>query len=196
MKKTAKRFLSTALALAMVLSLMPATLLAPALAAETGGSDTNSANAAAFGFNTAAPADFNAGDGLHPFGISGTADKTNLMPVREISMMTSTGYQDSGSSTARVFNFNESTIRNGSLFRDNSFMNISGGQFSSASPQFSTSSNTVFRMASGVAYDPTGSGRDDHVFYYGPVILPVTTRFTCRTSATPAVRRAMSLRRR
>ena len=192
MKRSAKRLLGLTLSLAMALSLIPATAMesvangiaatvksatvtaVAAPAGETGaeGSSTNSANAAAFGFNTQAPADFNAGDGLHPFGISGTADKTNLMPVREISLMTVTGDSYTASGSTRVFNYDTETIGNGSLFSAVSNY-YTGENFSTAPPLYETSlsvtegNNPVYHMASGVAYDPTGSGRDDHVFYYG-----------------------------
>ena len=103
--------------------------------------ESSSSSTNEFGFSTDVPADFNASDGNHPFGSQGSDDRVNLMPVNEIGVM-----ETDGSSNYTKILDNMSTT----LF--------------SSSP-----STDKFLYVNGVAYDPTGSGRDDHVFYYGPV---------------------------
>ena len=161
MKQSAKRLLSMILCLSMLLSLLPVTAMA---AGGTGseGSSTTPSVADAFGFKTDPPAGFDAGDGVHPFSQSGTNDTINMVPVKEVGLLTGKTGTATYTSTVDVYNFNS----------DNRF------NFSDASTKlFPTQTYTymtyydpkddVFRLASGVAYDPTGSGRDNHVFYYG-----------------------------
>ena len=161
MKKTAKKLLSIALVLVMVLSLLPTTVMA-ASGTETDDSSSKPSVADAFGFKTDPPAGFDASDGVHPFSQSGTNDTINMVPVKEVGLLTGKTGAATYTSTVDVYNFNS----------DNRF------SFSDASTKlFPTQTYTyktyydpkedVFRLASGVAYDPTGSGRDDHVFYYG-----------------------------
>ncbi|MGN1002802.1 MAG: FG-GAP repeat domain-containing protein, partial [Oscillospiraceae bacterium] len=103
--------------------------------------ESSSSSTNEFGFSTDVPDDFHADDGKHPFGSQGSTDRVNLMPVKEIGVM-----ETDGSSNYTKILDNMSTT----LF--------------SSSP-----STDKFLYVNGVAYDPTGSGRDDHVFYYGPV---------------------------
>lgn len=184
MKETAKRLLSMALVLVMVLSQLPATAMA-AGNTESEGSSTTPSVADAFGFKTVPPADFDATDGIHPFSHSGTKDTINLIPVKEISLLTTKKSEEDFSewiSTGNLYNFDTDTILDGGLFSSNpasSGWYIPGANFSTADPvQTFDTGDEKFRVASGVAYDPTGSGRDDHVFYYGMI--------ECDLSADPS----------
>jgi len=123
-----------------------------------------------YGFDLSTPGSFDAGDGKHPFG-SSSGIKGNLNPTKEISIMESRG--DSYSS--RVYDFDESSILKGSgggvFSLSDHYAGLDGTKFSTASAM----SNTInpgegvspYRYVSAVAYDPTGSGRDDIVAYWG-----------------------------
>lgn len=155
-----KKALALFLSVAMFLPMLPTVALA----------DNRDATATdEYGFDLSTPSGFNANDGKQPFGNS-AGIKGNLNPTKEISIMESRG--DSYSS--RVYDFDESSILKGA----------SGGVFSSSdhyagldSTKFSTASamsnkidkgeSSPYRYVSAVAYDPTGSGRDDIVAYWG-----------------------------
>ena len=66
MKKTAKKLLSMALVLVMVLSLLPVTAMAAEGSGTEGSSSTTPSVADAFGFKTDPPAGFDASDGVTP----------------------------------------------------------------------------------------------------------------------------------
>lgn len=155
-----KKALALFLSVAMFLPMLPTVALA----------DNRDATATdEYGFDLSTPSGFDATDGKQPFGNSGDI-KGNLNPTKESSIMESRG--DSYSS--RVYDFDESSILKGA----------SGGVFSSSdhyagldSTKFSTASamsnatiqteHSPYRYVSAVAYDPTGSGRDDIVAYWG-----------------------------
>ena len=154
--------------------LLPATLTPSALTADN---STTPSVADAFGFKTDPPAGFDAGDGVHPFSQTGTNDTINMIPVKELSFLTvkrqlnsATGWYE-WNSTGNLYNFDTETILDGSLFESghSSGWYISDDvTFTTAEPMetFDTGEED-FCVASSVAYDPTGSGRDDHVFYFG-----------------------------
>ncbi|MDY3280861.1 Ig-like domain repeat protein, partial [Dysosmobacter sp.] len=104
-----------------------------------GGASSSGTNE--FGFKTDVPDSFDPDDGAHPFGSQGSDDRVNLMPVREIGITEA----DGSNNYTRILD------------------NMSTTLFSSSS------GSDRFLYVNGVAYDPTGSGRDDHVFCYGPV---------------------------
>ncbi|WP_455557996.1 hypothetical protein [Agathobaculum hominis] len=166
MKQSAKRLLSMILCLCMLLSLLPVTAMA-AEGTASGGSSSTPSVADAFGFKTDPPAGFDAGDGVHPFSQSGTNDTINMVPVKEVGIMTSEreyAKQTIDSTTADVYNFGSEN-----LFSFSDDTRAFTQTFESNYDDFSNDdeNSQTFRIASGVAYDPTGSGRDDHVFYYG-----------------------------
>ena len=123
-----------------------------------------------YGFDLPTPGSFDAGDGKHPFG-SSSGIKGNLNPTKEISILESRG----DSCSSRVYDFDESSILKGSgggvFSSSDHYAGLDGTKFSTASAM----SNTInpgegvspYRYVSAVAYDPTGSGRDDKVAYWG-----------------------------
>lgn len=107
-----------ALVLVMVLSMLPVTAMAAsgtesASGTGSGGSSTTLSVADAFGFKTDPPAGFDASDGVHPFSQSGTNDTINMVPVKEVGIMTSEreyAKQTIASTTADVYNFNSGNL--------------------------------------------------------------------------------------
>lgn len=155
-----KRGIALFLSAAMCLSMLPTMALAD---------NNTAATTDEYGFDLSTPSDFNANDGNQPFG-RGAGIKGNLNPTKEISIMESRG--DSYSS--RVYDFDESSILKGSsggvFSSTDHYAGLDGTKFSTASAM----SNKVdkgeaspYYYVSAVAYDPTGSGRDDKVAYWG-----------------------------
>ena len=155
-----KKALALFLSLAMCLSMLPTM----ALAADKDATATDE-----YGFDLSTPGSFDAGDGKHPFG-SSSGIKGNLNPTKEISILESRG--DSYSS--RVYDFDESSILKGSgggvFSSSDHYAGLDGTKFSTASAMGKTinkGDGSPYRYVSAVAYDPTGSGRDDTVAYWG-----------------------------
>lgn len=162
MKKTVRKLLSMALVLVMVLSLLPVTAMAAEGSGTEGGGSTTPSVADAFGFKTDPPADYDANDGVHPFSQSGTNDTINMVPVKEVGLLsTSNVYGAAFDSSINVYNFDTDSL---ARFSDDTKLFSNSYSFA---PGNNEMQDELFRVASGVAYDPTGSGRDDHVFYYG-----------------------------
>ena len=105
MKKTAKKLLSMALVLVMVLSLLPVTAMAAGGSGTEGSSSTTPSVADAFGFKTDPPAGFDASDGVHPFSQSGTNDTINMVPVKEVGLLTTNRQYSTYNSSIDVYNF-------------------------------------------------------------------------------------------
>lgn len=174
MKKTAKKLLSIALVLVMVLSLLPTTVMA-ASGTETDDSSSKPSVADAFGFKTDPPAGFDASDGVHPFSQSGTNDTINMVPVKEVGLLTTNRQYSAVNSSINVYNFSIEEDADGNEVSDLANFSDETKLFDTKSSSFTPIDSTskgddtayLFRLASGVAYDPTGSGRDNHVFYYG-----------------------------
>ncbi len=143
----------------MCLSMLPVTALAE-----------DAATTDEYGFELSTPSGFNANDGQHPFGRTKDING-NLNPTKEISILESRG--DSYSS--RVYDFDESSIlkgASGGVFSSSDhYAGLDGTKFSTASAMSNTINQgegvSPYRYVSAVAYDPTGSGRDDIVAYWG-----------------------------
>lgn len=155
-----KRGIALFLSAAMCLSMLPTMALAD---------NSDAATTDEYGFDLSTPSSFHANDGNQPFG-RGAGIKGNLNPTKEISIMESRG--DSYSS--RVYDFDESSILKGSsggvFSSTDHYAGLDGTKFSTASAM----SNKVdkgeaspYYYVSAVTYDPTGSGRDDKVAYWG-----------------------------
>lgn len=148
------------LSAAMCLSMLPTMALAD---------NNTAATTDEYGFDLSTPSGFNATDGNQPFG-RGAGIKGNLNPTKEISIMESRG--DSYSS--RVYDFDESSILKGSsggvFSASDHYAGLDGTKFSTASVMSNATiatEHSPYRYVSAVAYDPTGSGRDDKVAYWG-----------------------------
>ena len=156
-----KKALALFLSVAMFLPMLPTAALA-------GNSDAAATDE--YGFDLSTPDSFKADDGKQLFG--NTKDiKGNLNPTKEISIMESRG--DNYSS--RVYDFDESNILKGSsggvFSSSDHYAGLDGTKFSTASAMINTINQgegiSPYRYVSAVAYDPTGSGRDDIVAYWG-----------------------------
>lgn len=164
-----RRILSLLLCACIVLSMLPATVLAAdSTAATTARAAASGELVDEYGFTHSIPDDFNANDGKHPYG-NENGELVNLSPMKEIGLLESA----SANYYSRVYNFDKNSILKGE----------SGGVFGSeakyylgTSKNFTTatamstqvkSSGSPLECVSGVAWDPTGSGRDDYIAYYG-----------------------------
>lgn len=155
-----KRGIVLFLSAAMCLSMLPTMALAD---------NRDAATTDEYGFDLSTPSSFHANDGNQPFG-NGAGIKGNLNPTKEISIMESCG--DSYSS--RVYDFDESSILKGSsggvFSASDHYAGLDGTKFSTASAmsnKVDKGEGTPYYYVSAVAYDPTGSGRDDKVAYWG-----------------------------
>ena len=155
-----KKALALFLSLAMCLPMLPTMALAD---------NKDAATTDEYGFDLSTPDSFHANDGKQPFGNS-KGIKGNLNPTKEISIMESRG--DSYSS--RVYDFDESSILKGSsggvFSSSDHYAGLDGTKFSTASAmsdKVNKGEGTPYYYVSAVAYDPTGSGRDDKVAYWG-----------------------------
>lgn len=155
-----KKALALFLSLAMCLSMLPTVALAD---------NKDAATTDEYGFDLSTPSSFNATDGKQPFGNSGDI-KGNLNPTKEISILESSGNYYS----SRVYDFDESSILKGSsggvFSSSDHYAGLNGTKFSTASAMSNTinkGESSPYRYVSAVAYDPTGSGRDDIVAYWG-----------------------------
>ena len=155
-----KKALALFLSLAMCLPMLPTVALAD---------NKDAATTDEYGFDLSTPDSFHANDGKQPFGNSKDI-KGNLNPTKEISIMESRG--DSYSS--RVYDFDESSILKGSsggvFGSSDQYAGLDGTKFSTASAMSNATiatEHSPYRYVSAVAYDPTGSGRDDIVAYWG-----------------------------
>lgn len=155
-----KKALALFLSLAMCLPMLPTMALAD---------NKDAATTDEYGFDLSTPDSFHANDGKQPFGNSKDI-KGNLNPTKEISIMESRG--DSYSS--RVYDFDESSILKGSsggvFSSSDHYAGLDGTKFSTASAMSNATiatEHSPYRYVSAVAYDPTGSGRDDIVAYWG-----------------------------
>ncbi len=155
-----KKALALFLSLAMCLPMLPTVALAD---------NKDAATTDEYGFDLSTPDSFHANDGKQPFGNSKDI-KGNLNPTKEISIMESRG--DSYSS--RVYDFDESSILKGSsggvFSSSDHYAGLDGTKFSTASAMSNATiatEHSPYRYVSAVAYDPTGSGRDDIVAYWG-----------------------------
>ncbi|MGN1002764.1 MAG: fibronectin type III domain-containing protein, partial [Oscillospiraceae bacterium] len=160
-----KRLLSLLLCVCMALSMLPAS----ALAADTGSTSTSATGELVdeYGFAHSIPDDFNADDGVHPFGRNGDTT-VNLNPVLEIGLLESA----SANYYSRVYNFNETSIlkgESGGVFSSDKYYLGTSKNFTTAAAMSTQvkSSGAPLEYVSGVAWDPTGSGRDDYIAYYG-----------------------------
>lgn len=124
-----------------------------------------------YGFDLSTPSSFHENDGQHPFG-SSRGIKGNLNPTKEISILESSGNYYS----SRVYDFDESGILKGSsggvFSSSDHYAGLDGTKFSTASAMANKTIDkgegvSPYRYVSAVAYDPTGSGRDDKVAYWG-----------------------------
>lgn len=155
-----KKALALFLSLAMCLPMLPTVALAD---------NKDAATTDEYGFDLSTPDSFHANDGKQPFGNSKDI-KGNLNSTKEISIMESRG--DSYSS--RVYDFDESSILKGSsggvFSSSDHYAGLDGTKFSTASAMSNATiatEHSPYRYVSAVAYDPTGSGRDDIVAYWG-----------------------------
>lgn len=144
-----KRLLSGLLAAAIVAGLLPALpgLLIPAAAA----ADTD-----AYGFELETPSSFNPDDGQNPYGTG----KFNFNPIYELNVYEGllNGQNGATYDLDSVNNANMNSLFNG--MNSNTL-----GNTLTASRSYST--NNSMALVNGVAFDPTGSGRDDYIMYYG-----------------------------
>lgn len=155
-----KKALALFLSLAMCLPMLPTVALAD---------NKDAATTDEYGFDLSTPDSFHANDGKQPFGNSKDI-KGNLNSTKEISIMELRG--DSYSS--RVYDFDESSILKGSsggvFSSSDHYAGLDGTKFSTASAMSNATiatEHSPYRYVSAVAYDPTGSGRDDIVAYWG-----------------------------
>ena len=156
-----KKALALFLSLAMCLPMLPTVALAD---------NKDAATTDEYGFDLSTPDSFKADDGKQPFGNSKDI-KGNLNPTKEISILESSGSYYS----SRVYDFDESSILKGSsggVFNSSDhYAGLDGTKFSTASAMSNTINQgegvSPYRYVSAVAYDPTGSGRDDKVAYWG-----------------------------
>ena len=135
-----KRWIAGLLTAVMLVTMLPPAFTADARAAETGEARRN-----AFGFDTSqSPDGFNAADGKNPYG----QGKVALNPISELFVATSAA----GTYQAKTYN------------------NYSAGSApmsGSVNTLISRSSNCNSKFVRAVAFDPTGSGKDDHIAYIG-----------------------------
>lgn len=150
MKQYRNRFLAGGLALCMLLGLLPGISFVPSAAA---------AATDPFGFTLEGKGVIEDASKKNPYG----PGKVNFAPVPELNLYESAQNLES----SKVFDV---TVENAMQFRNNT----SGGRSGTARTGISAYKNYADRtsqaeleLASGVAYDPTGSGRDDHIAYYG-----------------------------
>lgn len=151
MRKTeCRRVLSGLLAAAMVVGLIPVLPgLIPSAAAVT---ETD-----AYGFDLTRPdkSVFDPDDGQNPYG----SGKFNFNPVTELNV-----YEGGGSGQNSATYDLDSVNDADALFGSGSLTQISSSL--TASAKYTNSTNHLMH-ANGVAFDPTGSGRDDYIMYYG-----------------------------
>lgn len=164
-----KRLLSGVMVAAMVAGLLPGLpgLTMTAHAAE----DTQTKDA--YGFTLEVPDSFHANDGKNPYGSAAANGHVNFNPVKELGIYES------------AENYQKNVALN--IDRNNKFSDIVptysnyfyrhytrkesqlvGALAGSGNHQFfSTGYASKLQYVRGVAYDPTGSGRDDYIVYYG-----------------------------
>lgn len=151
MRKTeCRRVLSGLLAAAMVVGLIPVLPgLIPSAAAVT---ETD-----AYGFDLTRPdkSVFDPDDGQNPYG----SGKFNFNPVTELNV-----YEGGGSGQNSATYDLDAVNDADALFGSGSLTQISSSL--TASAKYTNSTNHLMH-ANGVAFDPTGSGRDDYIMYYG-----------------------------
>lgn len=157
-----KKALALFLSVAMFLPMLPTVALAD---------NRDAAATDEYGFDLSTPDSFHENDGQHPFG-STKGIKGNLNPTKEISILESSGNYYS----SRVYDFDESSILKGSsggvFSSSDHYAGLDGTKFSTASAMANKTIDkgegvSPYRYVSAVAYDPTGSGRDDIVAYWG-----------------------------
>ncbi|MBC8536136.1 InlB B-repeat-containing protein [Feifania hominis] len=174
-----RRALASVITVCMLLGMLPVFpgLVTTARAAE----ETESGGTDAYGFSTEIPSDYDEGDGKNPFGRVAVENQVNINPVKELGIYESAaGYQLSRSlkldgtwkwpfyeteynTFETMFNLdkNHYTDRSTQLVQYLSGDNVV--------TQFQDSDYGELNYVRGVAFDPTGSGRDDHIAYYGYV---------------------------
>lgn len=166
-----KRLLSGVMVAAMVAGLLPGLpgLTMTAHAAE----DTQTKDA--YGFTLEVPDSFHANDGKNPYGSAAANGHVNFNPVKELGIYESAdNYQKNVALNMDRNNKFSSIVPtySTSLLYLRHYTRIEsqlvGALAGSGNHQFfSTGYASKLQYVRGVACDPTGSGRDDHIVYYG-----------------------------
>lgn len=160
-----RRLLSGVMAIVMLAGLLPGLpgLSMTAHAAE----DTQDA----YGFELEVPNTFDPNDKVNPYGSAAVTGYVNFNPVKELGIYESAANYQKNVALNMDRNDKFSTVvpTNNSVeyyFRRES--QLVGALAGSGNHQFfSTGYASKLQYVRGVAYDPTGSGKDDHIVYYG-----------------------------
>lgn len=161
-----KRLLSGAMAIVMLAGLLPGL---PGL--------TTTAHAAAdtkdaYGFDLEVPSTFDPNDKKNPYGSAAVTGHVNFNPVKELGIYESADNYQKNVALNIDRNNKFSTVVppcNGKTdFYHRIESQLVGALAGSGNHQFfSTGYASKLQYVRGVAYDPTGSGKDDHIVYYG-----------------------------
>lgn len=161
-----KRLLSGVMAAAMMAGLLPGL---PGL--------TTTAHAAAdtkdaYGFDLEVPSTFDPNDKKNPYGSAAVNGHVNFNPVKELGIYESAENYQKNVALNIDRNNKFSTVVppcNGKTdFYHRIESQLVGALAGSGNHQFfSTGYASKLQYVRGVAYDPTGSGKDDHIVYYG-----------------------------
>lgn len=175
-KQTGRRLLASALTVCMLLGLLAGVpgLVTTTRAAGESGVAAEGGTKDAYGFDTSRPDGFDEGEdkGVNPYGSAAITGHVNFNAVRELGIYESAAYYeiskalnlDRSGNMEKVFPSSDGSevySRNNSLLTGT----VSGGN--NAVTHFEHGAYGRLKYVRGVAYDPTGSGRDDYVAYYG-----------------------------
>lgn len=163
-----KRLLSGAMTAAMMAGLLPGL---PGFTMTAHAAENEQDTKDAYGFTLEVPDSFKADDGVNPYGSAAVTGHVNFNPVKELGIYESAAqYQKNVAlNMDRKNKFSTIVPTNGGnnhYYRNTS--QLVGALAGSGNHQFfSTGYASKLQYVRGVAYDPTGSGKDDHVVYYG-----------------------------
>lgn len=159
-----KRLLSGVMTAAMLAGLLPGL---PGFDMPAHAADTQDA----YGFELEVPDSFDPNDGVNPYGSAAVTGHVSFNPVKELGIFESADKYQRNVALNMDRNSKFSTVVPTNGGNDHYYRNESqlvGALAGSGNHQFfSTGYASKLHFVRGVAYDPTGSGKDDHVVYYG-----------------------------
>lgn len=164
MMKRWKRWLAGTMAVAMLMGLLP---IIPGLGTTAHAAESTQD---AYGFDLNVPESFDEDDGVNPYGSAAITGHVNFNPVRELGIFESAaGYQISTAlNMDRDNGFSKvlPTDRDDNRYKNNDGL-LTGALPGNTQNHFQHNDDSYLDHVRGVAYDPNGTGKDDHIVYYG-----------------------------
>ncbi len=163
-----KRLFSGVMTAAMLLGLLPGLpgMDMTTSAAESAAESTQDA----YGFELNVPDSFDPDDGINPYGSAAIHGHVNFSPVKELGIFESAAdhqistalNMDRGSGFQTVI----PTDRGNNRYKNNDSL-LTGALPGNTQNHFRHNYDSYLDHVRGVAYDPNGTGKDDHIVYYG-----------------------------